>query len=990
MAELPSGTVTFLFSDVEGSTGLWERDRAGMHAAVERHLAVLRSVVVAHRGVLYKVVGDGTQSAFASAEAGVRAALDAQRALLAEPWSTVPGPLRARMALHAGQAAPQDGDYLAAPLNRLARILEAAHGGQVLLSDTVAGLVRDALPAGVRLKALGEFRLRDILEPEELFQLQHAALPTAFPPLNTVGERPHNLPTHPTPFLGREWELTALATLLLRPEVRLVTLTGPGGVGKTRLGLRAAAEALEAFAHGVFFVDLARITDPDLVAAATATALGLREQPGQTMTEALTSYLRDKRMLLVFDNFEHLLPAAPLVAALLAAAPGLKVLATSRARLGLQAEHEVQVEPLPVPDQEQLPPLAELAHNDAVALFVARARALRPGFALTEANARAVSAIVCRLDGLPLAIELAAAWSRLLPPAALEKQLAARLLELGGGPRDAPARQQTIRSTIGWSFDLLDPEDQALFVRLGIFAGGWTIDAAQAISGPEPPDILPGLGRLFDRSLVYRAPADDEEPRFTMLDTIRAYAREQLALRGERDAVERRRRDYFLPLATHARQMLGGQDHAKWLSRLEDEHDNLRAVLDRALETRDAATALRLGTVLWQFWAERGHLTEGRAKLELALAIDEPVAPTIRADAIYILGNIAVDLGDPLAARKQYAQNLELVTAMDDQNGIADAHNGLGLVEHDLGAYDQARRHFEAALEIWSKLGDVAGSAIAHFNLGRVFQAEGELERAGASHREALTLRQQLGDVYGAAYSQWALANVARATGDSSTARTLYEDSLRVFKQLGDRQGEAFVLYGLGRIAQQLGDDLRALQLLRDALNSHRRSGERSYVVECIEAIASILVRRGYLEQAVRLLGTVMPLRGTAVAAATVGEREEQEQTLKMARRSLTDSAFEAAWNVGRALSLDQAAAEALRLTEEKAVITRPPAPFKLTRREQEVLHLLCQHLTDPEIAAHLYLSPRTASNHVASIIAKLGVANRREAVAFATQHGLA
>src|SRR5215211_2002171 len=490
MPQFPAGTVTFLFTDIEQSTRGWERGATTARVVVERHIALIRQAVAAHGGVHFKTIGDATQSAFATAPQGVAAALLAQRALLDEPWPTTEQRPRVRMALHAGTAEPRDGDYLAACLNRLARLLDAAHGEQILLSSTVAGLARDALPESVTLKALGEFRLRDILQPEEVFQLCHPSLRADFPPLNAPGHLPHNLPTHPTPFLGREREVEEAVALLLRPEVRLVTLTGPGGVGKTRLGTRVAAEALESFPDGVFMVDLARLTDPDLVPSAAATALGLREQPGQTLAQTLADYLRERTILLLFDNFEHVLPSATLVADLLAAAPGLKVLATSRARLGLQAEREYGVEPLPIPDQGSLPPLVELSSFDAIELFTSRAQALRPGFALTDENARAVAEIVCRLDGLPLAIELAAARVKLLSPEALLDRLDRRLSTLTGGARDLPTRQRTLRDTIAWSHDLLTPGERVLFRRLSVFVGGWTFEAAEAVGTAAAEGVI--------------------------------------------------------------------------------------------------------------------------------------------------------------------------------------------------------------------------------------------------------------------------------------------------------------------------------------------------------------------------------------------------------------------------------------------------------------------------------------------------------------------
>src|SRR5918995_3626044 len=452
MPQFPSGTVTFLFTDIEQSTKGWERDAAAARVVVERHIALIRQTVESESGVHFKTIGDATQSAFATAPQGVAAALHAQRALLGEPWPSAEQRPRVRMALHAGTAEPRDGDYLAACLNRLARLLDSAHGEQILLSSTIAELASEELPQSVTLKALGEFRLRDILQPEEVFQLCHPSLRADFPPLNTPGHLPHNLPTHPTPFLGREREVEEAVGLLLQPGVRLVTLTGPGGVGKTRLGMRVTAEALEAFPDGAFMVDLARLTDPDLVPSATATTLGLREQPARSITDILRDYLQDRRILLLFDNFEHLLPAATVVADLLAAAPGLKMLTTSRARLGVQAEHEYQVETLPVPDSGVAHPLDKLMAYDAVALFVSRAQALRPDFALTAANAKAIAAIVGQLDGLPLAIELAAARVKLLTPEALLARLRSRLT-LTGGARDLPARQRTLRDTIAWSHD---------------------------------------------------------------------------------------------------------------------------------------------------------------------------------------------------------------------------------------------------------------------------------------------------------------------------------------------------------------------------------------------------------------------------------------------------------------------------------------------------------------------------------------------------------
>jgi predicted ATPase/class 3 adenylate cyclase len=548
---LPSGTVTFLFTDIEGSTQLWEQHPQAMPAAIERHNAILRAAIARHGGVVFKLVGDAVYAAFASAPQAVAAALAAQRALHAEAWGPT-GVLRVRMALHSGGAEARDGDYLGLPLNRVARLLAAGHGGQILLSLTTEQLVREQLPSDVALRDLGTQRLKDLSLPEQIFQLIAPDLPATFPALTTLDARHTNLPAQPTALIGREQDVAAISTLLRRAAVRLVTLTGPGGIGKTRLSLQVAAELVEQFADGVYFVDLAPIRDPQLVSTAIAETLGVREAGNQPLLVTLKEYLRDKRMLLLLDNFEHLLDAAALVADLLAIAAQLKVLATSREMLHLRGEQEVGVDPLAVPDPAHLPALDQLSQYAAVALFIQRVQASQPSFQVSNANAPALAEICVRLDGLPLAIELAAARVKLFPPEALLARLSSRLALLTGGPRDLPARQQTLRHTIAWSYDLLNEAEQALFRRLGVFVGGCTIEAAEAVcnvNGDLPLDVVDGLAALVDKSLVKQVEAMDGEPRFTMLETIREYALEQLAANGELEALRQRHAAFFVTLA---------------------------------------------------------------------------------------------------------------------------------------------------------------------------------------------------------------------------------------------------------------------------------------------------------------------------------------------------------------------------------------------------------------------------------------------------------
>jgi predicted ATPase/class 3 adenylate cyclase len=563
MPELPTGTVTFLFTDIEGSTRLWEQHPAAMPAALARHDALLTTAIQEYEGVVVKSRGEGDSlfAVFARATDAVTAACAAQQAILTEPWP-LPSPprggagggvrpLRVRVALYTGEADQREGDYYGLGVNRCARLRAAAHGGQILLALATQELVRDFLPEGVRLRDLGVCRLKDLTRPERVFQLLHPELPADFPPLLTLDARPNNLPDQPTALIGREREVEAVRTLLRREGVRIVTLTGPGGTGKTRLGLQAAADLIDDFADGVFFVALAAATESALVAATIAQALGIEQRAGRPRWEDLKSYLRDRQILLVLDNFEQVVTAAPAVADLLAAAPQLKVLVTSREVLHLRGEKEFPVPPLALPDRQHLPPLNTLSQYSAVALFIERALDVKPDFAVTNENAPAVAEICHRLDGLPLAIELAAARIKLFPPQALLSRLESRLKLLVGGARDLPARQQTLRDAIAWSYDLLDENEQRLFRRLGVFGGGCTLEAVETVCnavGGLGLDVAEGIASLVDKSLIQPMPGKEVEsdPRFAMLQTIREFSLECLEMSGEARALRRRYASCFL------------------------------------------------------------------------------------------------------------------------------------------------------------------------------------------------------------------------------------------------------------------------------------------------------------------------------------------------------------------------------------------------------------------------------------------------------------
>jgi predicted ATPase/class 3 adenylate cyclase len=877
MADLPSGTVTFLFTDIEGSTALWERDQVPMAAAVECHFALLNAAIQAHGGIHFKTVGDAVQAAFPTAPDAIYSALDAQRSLLAEDWGVI-GPLRVRMALHAGEAMVHNEEYQGPLLNRSARLLAIGHGAQILLSETAAMLARDALPPGTDLRELGEHRLPDLLEPECVFQLLHPDLPDAFPPLRTLETRPHNLPTQATPFLGREREVAEVVALLRSANTRLLTLTGPGGTGKTRLALQAAAELVDAFPDGVFFVPLAALRDPELVPSAIASALGLREQAGQTPAQAVREALADKRLLLVLDNVEQVAAAAPLVGELLAAAPALEVLATSRLPLRLRAEHEYPVPPLALPPTNGTAP-EHLFQYEAVRLFVERAQAVRADFALTPEIAPAVAEITRRLDGLPLAIELAAARVRLLPPAALLARLETRLPLLTGGPRDAPARQQTLRDAIAWSYDLLTPDEQALFRRLAAFVGGFTLEAAEAVANPEGGlDVLDGLDRLSEHSLV-RSIETDGEPRFTMLETIREYGLERLEQSGEAEATRRAHTEFVLALVEEAEPKLTSPEQLVWLERLEAEHDNLLAALSWAVIS-NAQISLRLVWGLAWFWYFRGYLREGRAWLERALAANGDPGP-LHAGAFTAAGRLARHLGDYGGAIALLERSLELARSFQDRRAEA-------LALHELGALagladGNAAREValtEASLALWRELGDSWGTARTLNNLGYEAYLQGDLDRAVSLLDEGVALARSAGDRLVLGYIVDSRGVVAEAQGDLERATDLYREALALAQQVSAPLVEAFALSSLAGMAARQGQPVRAARMwgaasaLRDAI------------------------------------GTRLPLE----------EEERFAQPLSEVRGVLGEDAFVAAWDEGRAQPLDQVVAEALTLGQDLAM----------------------------------------------------------------------
>jgi predicted ATPase/class 3 adenylate cyclase len=880
MPDLPRGTVTFLFTDIEGSTALWERDRSAMVAAVNRHMVLLRRAIESNDGVLYKSVGDAVQAAFSTAPAALAAAVAGQRALLDEKWGAT-GPLRVRMALHAEEATPDStGDYLAPALNRLARLLSAGSGGQILLSQTIQQLTRGSLPEGAELQDLGEHRLRDLLEPEHLFQLLHPDLPAEFPPLRTLDAQPHNLPVQLTPLVGREDAIARICSLFEREGARLVTLTGPGGTGKTRLALAAAAELVDDFPDGVWLVDLAPLSDPTLVVSTIAATLNVRETGAQPVRDTLAAFLLSKRLLLVLDNYEHLLAAAPIVADLLQAGPGVAVLVTSREPLRLRGEREVAVAPLALPDDRVLPSRDVLAQIASVALFVQRAQAAQADFVLTAENAAAVGAICRRVDGLPLAIELAAARIKLLSPQALLARLEHRLPLLTGGARDAPARQRTLRDAIAWSYDLLPEEEQTLFRHLGVFAGGATLEAAEAVANPNGDlDVFGGLAALIDKSLLRSQEGVDGEPRFGMLETVREYALDRLEASNEEEMARQRHASYVLALAEQADRELHGPQHGPWLDRLAIEYGNVRSALAWLLERGQAELGLRLTQALRNFVILRGYPGEARLWQERLLAANADLPLDVRATANSIAGEWARLCGDYQMAIRLHREGLQLARQVGDQRLIAEALYRFASTAGGLDDLGGAEALAEEALTRFRAIDDAQEVAGALALLGQLAQQRGDYVRARALLEEALALRRVRPSAWGVPWTTMMLGEVAADEGNTARAAALLEESLRLHIANGDHYGIGFCLLDVGKLAAD---------------------GTRP-------------------EVAARLLGAAEALRAVGGLVLEPKERSKYERSVARAQADLGAAAFAAAWAAGRALPLEQAITEARALAAELA-----------------------------------------------------------------------
>jgi predicted ATPase/DNA-binding CsgD family transcriptional regulator len=814
------------------------------------------------------------------------------------------------------------------------------------------------------------------------------------------GVIPASIPTPRTRLIGREAEIAAARAFLLDDAVPLLALTGPGGVGKTRLALAIAADVADQFADGATWIDLSSLADAELVSATIAAALALTPLPGQPLVDEIVRALRPRQTLLLLDNCEHVLSGVvDVVTPLLAACSAVQVLATSRLPLRVQGERQLPVAPLALPATDDETALAA----DAVVLFVERARGADPGLLLTPESVEAVVAICRRLDGLPLAMELAAPWSKLLPPRALLTRLSARVLDLPGGG-DRPERQRTLRDTLAWSHDLLGEPEQVLFRRLGAFSGGATLEAAEMVAAiPPAVDAFTTLTGLLDQCLTRREDGVGDEPRFVMLETIRDYAREQLRASGEDAIVRAAHADHFLQLAETAAPFMHGPHQATWLDRLQAEHPNLRAALSWYRERGQSEEVLRLTGALDRYWFLRGHYAEGRQQIEDALADSErddlAVTTAVLARAMSVAGTLAWAQGDFTAAAKRHERARHLFIEAGDGRGAAFSLNNLAVQAMWRGDAERALALFQAAIEESRTVDDAWSLAVAQLNMGGQLLELGDLERAETLLSESLEIVRHLGDRENQAVAMANLGEVEYRRENDGAAERLLTRALMLFREVGPRVGIPYTLGLLGLTAQRQGDDERAASLLIEALNANRDLGADLGVAQSLERLADVVASRGDDEPALRLLGAADALRERITAARMEAEIAARERLVAGARDRLGERLVVALLAAGAEIPVEQA------ITEAVAVATRPPAPrdepsaayaaspaidpFGLTRREREILALLTQRLTANEIAEALFLSRRTVEAHVAHVYDKLGVNSRREAAALAVRHGL-
>ena len=911
MTDIPRGaTVTLLFVDIAGSTRMLAELGDDYGAVLRDYRQLMSAAAAAEQGSLVDTAGDGLFFSFPSARGALAAALAAQRSFRDHAWPASTN-LEARIGIHTGEPVSAEATLVGLDVHRAARICAAGHGGQILLSLTTHNLLRGEAPGGTLLRDLGEHRLKDLPHPERLFQASATDLPSEFPPLRSLDNWPNNLPRQLSSFVGRAESLTEASQRLTTTP--LLTLTGPGGVGKTRLALELAAQAIDLFPDGAWVIELAALGDGSLIPETVLAALRVKEQPGVSILTTIAQHIEPRRLLLVFDDCEHVLePAAEVIDELLRACGNLRVLATSREALGITGESLY-----PVPSMDLPPPsdasIAELAEAEAVRLFVDRARAVQPAFDLNDRNAAAVAQICRRLDGIPLAIELAAARVKALPPEQIAARLDDRFRLLTGGSRMALPRHRTLKAAMDWSFDLLTDAERALLMRLSVFASGFGLGAVESVCADEVvprADVLDLLSRLIDRSLVV-SEEGAAEARYRLLETIRQYAQERLVEDDPTGAFRARHRAYMLELVERIGPTLfAGPTAGPSLERLAAEHENLRAAIQWSDDDPDgAAVELRLAGNLWRYWEIGGHLVEGRGWLTRALARTDGEISDLRANALTGLGSLAAQQGDLTAAVAAHEASLDTLRQLGNPNGIAYACGNLANVSVERGDYSRARELYEESIEILRRTGDTRGTAFGLLNLADVVARQGDRDMARQLSDESIATFRGEGDLIGVALALGRSATISLQHGDTGNARVRHEEALDTYRRFGDGRGVARTEMFLGDIAAVEGGLAEAERLYRSSIEQRRQLGDRGGLATTCDRLARIAaVSRP--EWAARLMGFADAQRDAIGASLPPADASERDQVLAALEGELGRGPVAALRTGGRRLSLEAVLAD--------------------------------------------------------------------------------
>jgi predicted ATPase/class 3 adenylate cyclase len=909
-AGLPAGTVTLVFTDIEGSTGLLQTLGDRYPEVLADHHALLREAFARHGAFERGSAGDGLYFVFPSARAAVQAAVDGQLAVAGHAWPNGVT-LRDRMGLHTGEPENAAEGYVGLDVHRAARICAAGHGGQILISQTTRDLIADEPSSAISVVDLGIHRLRSLDAPMRLYQVSGPGMARDFPAPRTADAPRNNLQLEVTSFIGRDAEIEQATEILDRSS--LLTLTGPGGVGKTRVGLRLARMLLARFDDGVWLVECGCMTDPDLLLPAVVSIIGLTEPTGRALLPTIVDHLKGKRLLLVLDDCDRVLgECAELAEALVRACSSVRVVVTSREALGVPGEAVLPIASLVTPSASSTIRADDLAAIDACRLFIERARAVEPTFSVTDQNARSVAQLCRRLDGMPLAIELAAARVRTLPVEQIASRLNDRFRLLTGGSRTALARHQTLRATIDWSYDLLTEPERAVLRRLSAFAGGATLEAAEAVCAGDDVDaldILDALGRLVEKSLVFTDPGS-AEARFRLLESVREYATGRLVEAGEAEATALRHRDWYLGMVEEAsRAFFQGPEPVEWLRRLDREHDDLHAALEWSLgRPGEGAAALRMASGLWRYWEIRGHLTEGRALLERAVAGVGGDVSALRANAFTGAGNLAFMQGDYRSASTFHEASLTLHREMGDRQSVAYAANNLANTAVQMGDHARARTLYEETVALCREVGDLRGMAFGSINLADVATRQGDLDTARVLHDEVMTTVRERGDRWTEAFALDTFARATSRAGDRETARSLHIEALAILEEMGDRRGVARVLTHLAELALSDGDTARARGLFRQSLAIRQDLGDMPGLASAMENLAGA-VAVDDAEAAARLHGAADSLRESIRAAVPPQAAAAHQQDLAALETRLGTERFEASRREGSLMTPNESLA---------------------------------------------------------------------------------